>query len=194
MSYENAQKGDEQIESRVQRKANYIKKERRSWFFLVVSALAIALCLRFFVFEFVRVDGKSMEQTLHDNEYVFMERVTYWFREPEHGDVIICTYPNEPGKTFVKRVIGTQGDELKIVDGVLYINDVPEHADYTYFNGFDGHSRQYGPFVVPDNCVFVMGDNRNISMDSRDIGPLSRERVLGKAPFVIWPLPDIRGL
>lgn len=194
MKYEHDPKNDNEEPSRTQSKAEYKKRERRSWFLLVLSAAVIALCIRLFVFEFVRVDGSSMEQTLHNNEFVFMERVTYWFREPAYGDVIICTYPNEPGKTFVKRVIGTEGDELKIANGVLYINDEPAYAEYAYFNGFAGHTRSFGPIVIPEDCIFVMGDNRNVSMDSRDIGPLHKDRVRGKAPLVIWPLNDIRGL
>lgn len=176
-------------DSRVKLKKEYIKRERKSFLLLLITATVVALCLRFFVFELVRVDGSSMEQTLHNNEFVFMERVTYWFREPKFGDIIICTYPNEPGKTFVKRIIGTENDEIIVTSGVLYINGEP---DYTYFS--EPMYGEFGPFVVPENCFFVMGDNRNNSSDSRAVGPISKDRVLGKAPFVIWPIPQIRGL
>ncbi|MFA5675464.1 MAG: signal peptidase I [Christensenellales bacterium] len=176
-------------DSRIELKKEYVKRERRSLFLLLIAAAAVALCLRFFVFELVRVDGRSMEQTLHNNEYVFMERVTYWFREPDFGDIIICTYPDEPGKTFVKRIIGTVNDEILIRGGVLYINGEP---DYTHFK--EPMFGQYGPFIVPKDCFFVMGDNRNNSSDSRVVGPIAKERVLGKAIFVVWPLSQIRGL
>ncbi len=176
-------------DSRVKLKKEYKRRERRSFFLLLITAAVIALCLRFFVFELVRVDGSSMEQTLHDNEFVFMERVTYWFREPEFGDIIICTYPDEPGKTFVKRIIGVENDEILISSGVLYINGEP---DYTYFS--EPMYGEFGPVIVPEDCFFVMGDNRNNSSDSRAVGSIAKSRVLGKAPVVIWPPQQIRGL
>jgi len=181
--------------SRMKRKAENKKKETRSWVFSLLAALIIALALRFFVFEFIRVEGDSMNQTLHDNEYVFMERVTYWFREPEFGDVIICTYPDQP-HTYVKRVIGTEGDQIEITDGVLYVNGEPDHQEYAYFGSRTAHNEDFSATVVPENCVFVMGDNRNYSMDSRrpDIGPLPYKRILGKALFIIWPPENISGL
>lgn len=179
----NAVENEEEQPSRMRRKTDYRKRETRSWIFSLLAALAIALCLRFFVFEFIRVDGNSMETTLHNNEYVFMERVTFWFREPDFGDIIICTYPQHPD-TYVKRVIGTGGDVIEISDGVLYING---EADYTYFQD---QMNDFAPVVVPEGCVFVMGDNRNESLDSRMIGPLTYDRIRGKAEFVIWPIMD----
>ena len=173
--------------SRMQRKTDYKKRETKSWIFSLLAALIIALFLRFFVFEFIRVDGESMETTLHNNEYVFMERVTFWFREPDFGDIIICTYPQHPD-TYVKRVIGTGGDVIEITDGVLFING---EADYTYFSE---PMNDFAPVVVPEGHVFVMGDNRNESLDSRMIGPLEYERIRGKAQFVIWPVSEIGSL
>lgn len=170
------------------RKADYKKRETRSWIFSLLAALVIALALRFFVFEFIRVEGNSMQETLHNNEFVFMERVTYWFRHPGFGDIVICTFPNRPGDTYVKRVIGTGGDVIEISGGVLHINGKP---DYTYFSE---PMEEFEPYVVPEDCVFVMGDNRNDSWDSRFIGALPYERVKGKTPLVIWPVTGIRTL
>jgi len=149
----------------------------------------VALGLRFFVFEFVRVDGDSMQPTLQTDEYVFMERVTYWFSEPRRGDIVICLYPNRTD-TYVKRVIGEAGDEIRITGGVLYINGEP-NTDY-----FNEPMYDMEPVMVPDDHVFVMGDNRNASMDSTNssVGPLPYEMILGKALFVIWPFDKISGL
>ena len=181
--------------SRMKRKSDYKKNETRSWILSLLAALVVALLLRFFVFEFIRVEGDSMNQTLHDDEYVFMERVTYWMREPEFGDIIICTYPDMPN-TYVKRVIGTGGDTIEVKDGVLYINGEPDHQDYAYFGNRTEHNGDFPAVVVPQDCVFVMGDNRNQSMDSRSphVGALPYERVLGKALFVIWPPENMGGL
>ncbi len=179
--------------SRMQRKASAAvdrKREVAGWVISLIAAVAIALALRFFVFEFIRVDGSSMEPTLYTNEYVFMEKVTYWFEEPKFGDIVICYYPHRT-ETFVKRVIGTGGDTIEIKDGTLYINNEP---DTTYYSGYLEHDLD--PVVVPDDSVFVMGDNRNASMDSTNssIGPLPDSMILGKALFVIWPFDKMQGL
>lgn len=176
--------------SRMERKAAAKKRETWGWIISLIAAVAIALTLRFFVFEFIRVDGSSMEPTLYTNEYVFMEKVTYWFDEPKYGDIVICYYPQRT-ETFVKRVIGTGGDTIEIHDGTLYINGV---ADKTYYSGY--LNAEMGPVVVPENSVFVMGDNRNASMDSTNssIGALPDDMILGKALFVIWPFDKVQGL
>ena len=176
--------------SRMGLKKEYRIREAWGWVFSLVAAVVIALLLRFFVFEFIRVDGESMQPTLYTDEYVFMEKVTYWFSEPQRGDIIICSYPGHTD-TYVKRVIGMAGDRIRITDGVLYINDV---ANYDYFSGI--MNSDMDEVTVPENHVFVMGDNRNASMDSTSpsIGPLPDSMVQGKALFVIWPLDNIHGL
>lgn len=181
---------EEDLASRMQRKRDYKKRETRGWIFSLITAIIIALMLRFFVFEFIRVDGSSMEPTLYTDEYVFMEKVTYWFAEPAHGDVIICSYPNRT-ETFVKRVIGIEGDVLEIKDGVLYING---QANDDYYEGI--MNTVLAPITVPEDAVFVMGDNRNHSMDSTNssIGALGYDMILGKAVFVLWPVDMIHGL
>ncbi len=180
----------ERLESRMLRKKEYRNREVRNWFLSLAIAVVIALTVRFFVFEFIRVDGESMYPTLFTNEYVFMEKVTYWFSEPKRGDIIICSYPGHTD-TYVKRVIGIEGDEIAVKDGVLYLNG---EANYDYFT--DKMDKEVSPFIVPENHVYVMGDNRNASMDSRDnsVGALPDSMVQGKAVFVIWPLNQMHGL
>ena len=177
-------------ESRMVRKKEFRSREFRGWLISLAIAVAIALALRLFVFEFIRVEGESMEPTLFTNEFVFMEKVTYRFAEPRRGDIIICLYPGH-ADTYVKRVIGVSGDIIAVTDGVLYING---EANSDYFA--DRMNREVRPVTVPEGHVFVMGDNRNYSMDSRDesIGALPDSMVLGRAVFVIWPLNQIHGL
>lgn len=172
-------------------KADKRKREIRSWIISLSVAIIIALGLRLFVFEFIIVSGSSMEPTLRSGEYMFAEKVTYYFNAPSRGDIIICTYPND--LTCVKRVIGLPGDVLEIKDGTLYINGAPSSD---YFKGNINILPDPNPVTVPSGCVYVMGDNRNDSEDSRDksVGPIPYSRILGRAVFVIWPLDKIHGL
>ncbi len=181
---------DEQKGSRMKRKADLKKNETRGWILSLLIAFSAALMLRLFVFEFISVSGPSMQPTLYSNEYVFMEKVTYWFRAPQYGDIVICKFPESPS-TYVKRVIGVAGDRLEIKDGVLYVNG---KEDKTYFSGYIEDPMPLT--VVPEGCVFVMGDNRNQSMDSRfdSVGPLDDSMIIGKALFIVWPIDKIRGL
>lgn len=174
-------------------KREYRKRETRGWIVSLLVAVVVALTLRFFVFEFIRVDGPSMQKTLYTDEYVFMEKVTYWFRHPQYGDIVICSFPNSTD-SFVKRVIGTPGDKIKVEGGVLYINGT---AHYDYSGNFNEPiDNDMKEIQVPDNCVFVMGDHRNQSRDSRapEVGPIPYDKILGKTEFVIWPLDKIHGL
>lgn len=179
---------DLEQQSRMQRKKEYRRRETQGWIFSLVIAIVIALTLRFFVFEFIRVEGDSMNPTLYDEEYVFMEKVTYWFREPELGDIVICYFPGRT-ETFVKRVIGVAGDTIEVSGGVLYING---EANYDYYT--DIMRSDSALVTVPEGCVFVMGDNRDNSQDSRVVGPISWDKILGKAVFVLWPVDQIHGL
>lgn len=181
---------DSDLHSRMQLKKDYRKRELKGWIISLSAAIIIALALRFFVFEFIRVDGPSMKPTLYTDEYVFMEKVTYWFRHPLRGDIVICSFPASKD-SFVKRVIGQPGDKVKVTEGVLYINDIPDHE---YYGGV--FNNDMDEVTVPENCVMVMGDNRNESRDSRDpsVGPIPYDKILGKAEFVIWPLDKIHGL
>jgi signal peptidase I len=179
---------DDHAATRAELKAEVKRSETRGWIISMTIAVTIAVLLRLFVFEFVSISQTSMEPTLYSNNCVFMERVTYWFAKPEFGDVVICEFPNS-GATYVKRVIGVQGDTLEIKDGVLTINGQP---DKTYFS--DDMTCTLPSTVVPEGCVYVMGDNRNVSVDSRSVGPLKLSMIMGKALFVIWPLDQMHGL
>lgn len=169
-------------------KKQYKKREAIGWVVSLAAAVAIALALRFFVFEFVRVDGPSMQPILYRDEYVFMERVSYWFRSPQRGDIIVCSFPGSED-SYIKRVVGLPGEKIKVEDGVLYIDGAP---NYDYFTGT--HNHDTGEFTVPENSVAVMGDNRNDSTDSRAVGPIAYDKIMGKADFIIWPFDKVNGL
>lgn len=167
------------------------KRDADLQFYLYLVAVVIAaLAIRLFFFEPVRVDGNSMYDTLLDNEYMFCEKVSMWFEEPKQGEIITCFYP---GYTIscVKRVIATEGQTIYIDNGQVYIDDVPiDESAYTtglMFGDMD-------PVTVPANSVFVMGDNRNDSKDSRtaSVGCIPDYRIMGRCRSVLWPLSQRR--
>ena len=152
----------------------------------VVVVLLIAVLLRCFVFQNTLVQGDSMYPNYFDGEQVLVEKLTYLVSEPQRGDVIICRYDDD-GDAMIKRVIGLPGETVEVVDGAIYINDA-ELDESAYWNDYiEGNMP---PVTVPDDHVFVVGDNRNWSLDSRAVGPVPYYRIIGKALCIIWPFED----
>lgn len=152
----------------------------------------VAFSVRTFVGEPIRVDGSSMHPTLLDNERMVIEKITYYTRTPKRGEIIVCYYP---GYTIscVKRVVGLPGETVSVLDGKLYINGNPLDES-TYWDGDIYGGMQ--PFTVREGHVFVVGDNRNHSSDSRDsaIGDIAFDQILGRAICVMWPFENVRSL
>ncbi len=167
-------------------------KRDSNWQFALYLALvlALALAVRLFVCEPVRVDGDSMYPTLFNNERMFVEKVSLWVKPPARGEIVICYYPNYT-VTCVKRVIGLPGETVSILGGKVYINGAPLDEG-AYWN--DEILWPNEEFTVPQNAVFVMGDNRNDSKDSRawTVGSIPYERIVGRARSVIWPIGAYR--
>jgi signal peptidase I len=133
----------------------------------------------------VRVDGFSMVPTLQDGEYVLVNRLAYRNSLPERGDIIVFASPQANDLDLIKRVIGLPGDKVKISGGVVEVNgqslDEPYIAAAPVYNG---------EWEVPEDRLFVLGDNRNDSSDSHAWGLLPLENVIGKAILIYWPIPD----
>lgn len=168
-----------------------MKQEIFEWIMVFVVAAALAFVVRTFIFEPVRVDGASMMDTLIDGEYMIATKFDYLFGDPERFDIVICNYPNtSDGMYRVKRVIGMPGDIIQLLSGELYING--EHIE----QDFDMHSitENYGPYTVPEDHYFVLGDNRNNSKDSRGamVGPLPRDMIKGHVRAVVFPFSNFR--
>jgi len=176
--------------SRMATKKKQRKKEIISWIICLGSAVVLALGLRFFVFEFVKVDGPSMKNTLFTDEIVLVEKVSYRFAPPERFDIVF--FNTETEGTLVKRVIGLPGDKVEIKGDKLYINDKPINENYI----LEPMDEDYGPVTVPPDCVFCMGDNRRVSQDSRSeiVGPVPYGKILGRGVFIVWPLNRISSL
>src|SRR3989449_6566599 len=161
---------------------------------LEVIVLAVILYVGIsFAVQAVHVEGLSMWSTLDNNDYLIANKIDYRLHAPQRGDIIILRPPTNNSTDFIKRVIALPGEKLLIRSGIVYINGhkldepyLPDEwtNDNSYpRNGSDGD-------VMPANSYFVMGDNRNRSQDSRFFGPITRDRIDGKAWFRIWPLSE----
>ena len=145
----------------------------------LVSAAVYATLIVTFVLQVARVDGLSMAPTLEDHDRPIVNKLVYEFGDPRPGDIVMLYYPLNPEKMFVKRVIAKEGDTVRIVDGRVYVNDIPLHDDW-------------GPQVVQQGYYFVMGDHRNNSSDSRHWGPVPKKYIVGKVKVRWWPIQDAR--
>jgi len=133
----------------------------------------------------IRVDGFSMEPTLMNGEFVIVNKLAYRIGEPTIGDVIVFHYPKDPEQEFIKRVIGLPGDEVKITAGQVIINN--QALMEPYIAAPPLYDSQW---LVPENSLFVLGDNRNNSSDSHNWGPVPLQNVVGRAIVVYWPPSD----
>ena len=154
--------------------------------FLVIS-FVLVFGLRTFVAQPFIVSGSSMDPTFEDGQYLIVDEITYRFREPERGEVIIFRYPKDPSKFFIKRVVGLPGETILIQKGKVSIKEDEEtvvlEEPYTQGLTIKDMSRNLG-----DNEYFVLGDNREASSDSRIWGPVPREDVIGRALFRLLPV------
>lgn len=156
----------------------------RDWVKTLVFVAAFALLLNLF-FPRYAVKGASMEPTLHETERLFVSNVDVMTRPPERGEVVVLTSPHD-GELIVKRVIGLPGEDIEIRSGRVYINGVPLHEDY-----INEAPRYSGHWEVGANQYFILGDNRNHSLDSGDYGPIDASIIHGVVKFRWWPLNDL---
>lgn len=159
-------------------------KEVWDWIRSILIAIVLALLIRMFLFEVFVVEGRSMYPTLVETERVMVNKLVYRIDAPSLGDIVVFEY--EPGRDFIKRVIGLEGDKIEINEGRLYINNVLIDEPYLIEN-MELHD--YGPVEVPPGYLFLMGDYRQNSMDSRDprVGFISEDDIKGRAFFIFWP-------
>lgn len=173
------------------------------WFFLAVCALVLALLIRVFLVQAYYIPSRSMQHTLQEDDRVLVNKLSYRFGDIQRGDVIVFAKPdNTPGETkdFIKRVIALPGETIAFSDGQVLIDGNPYYEPYvdrsiTSTSGQlmqcanEPHAVDY--CLVPEGTVFVMGDNRESSTDSRTFGPIEIDSIVGRAFIKLWPLGDI---
>jgi signal peptidase I len=156
----------------------------------LLSAAVYATLIVTFGFQVARVDGLSMAPTLEDHDRLIVDKLVYEMGDPRPGDIVMLYYPVNPEKMFVKRVVAKEGDRVRIVDGRVYVNDLPLHDDYVP-EEFRSHD-DFGPEVIQPGYYFVMGDHRNNSSDSRHWGQVPKKYIVGKVKIRWWPIQDAR--
>jgi signal peptidase I len=162
----------------------------------VVLTLVIFLGIQAFVAQPYRIEGVSMENTLHQDEYVLIDKLTPRWAPYARGDIVVLDPPDElgieGGTPFIKRVIGVAGDRVELKDGLVYVNGAAIDEPYLYaVGGTKQATSQTGgqsTWLVPEGDVFVMGDHRQKSSDSRVFGPVQVAHVIGRAWLRYWPL------
>jgi len=131
----------------------------------------------------IRVESISMQPTLYAGDFVIVNKLAYKLGSPTRGDVIIFNYPPDPHREpYIKRVIGLPGDEIEVSGGKVYVNNDPINEPY-----ISAPPNYEGTWIIPEDSLFVLGDNRNSSSDSHRWGMVPEENVIGKALIVYWP-------
>ena len=163
-----------------------VKREIFEWAVSIAVALVAVFLIRTLLFTMIRVEGPSMLDTLHDGDRIASTIVDLRLSGPARGDIVVCTYPGED-HYCIKRVIGLPGEVLEVQGGVTYIDgeQLPEPYVTRPLN-YD-----YGPIALGEDEYFVMGDNRQNSLDSRDVGPLAARDLDAIARLRLWPLDRI---
>jgi signal peptidase I len=172
----------ESVPSRPERHLRALRTWLRDLFFSIAASLFIIV----FVYQPVKVEGGSMEPGLEDQERIFINKLAYRLENIQRGDIIVFSYPRDPRKSFIKRVIGLPGDRVRVYDGKVYLNGRLIAEPYVPEEYLD--SRSYPEIRVPADSYFVLGDHRSMSNDSRDFGPVQRSYIYGKAVFGYWPM------
>jgi len=171
------------------------EKEKRPGFLNVVVDILETLLLSVILFLIInavsariKIDGSSMEPTLHHGEFIIVSKLNYRLGEPQRGDIVVFDYPRNITQEYIKRVIGLPGDHVRIENQKVFVNG--QEVSEPYLNAPPVYE---GEWNVPEEALFVLGDNRNNSSDSHNWGVVPMENVIGEAFFVYWP-PESWGL
>jgi signal peptidase I len=166
----------------------------------LIWAVALFLVIRSLAFQAFRIPSESMEDTLLVGDFLFINKLTYGpripgthvrlpgFRDPKPGDVIVFDYPDDPGQDYIKRCVAVGGQTVQVRDKVLYVDGIPQEEPYTKFTNPNPRPRMdnFGPVEIPEGKLFMMGDNRDNSQDSRAWGMLDIKHVHGKAEIIYF--------
>ena len=169
---------------------NRLGEELVAWLKTLASAAVYATLIVTFGFQVARVEGMSMAPTLQDQDRLIVNKLAYRLHDPQVGDIVMLYYPLKPEKSFVKRVIAEEGDQVRIVDGRVYRNDVL--VDDSFVPAEYRSHDDWGPQLIPEGYYFVMGDHRNNSSDSRHWGNVPKKYIIGRVQLRWWPVPNAR--
>ena len=157
------------------------KKNRVKNIVLLLACVLVVFLLHTFVFLLVSVSGKSMLPTLKDRQIILVEKVSFAVRKPARGDIVVFRDPRN--KELVKRVMGLAGEKIEIKNGVVWINDTELSAEFQ-FPSNEGSNMD--ACIVSENCYFLMGDNRDYSLDSREFGEVNMAQIIGRMLFIFF--------
>lgn len=168
------------------RKSHMLIREILSYVFIIAAAFIIAMLANSYLIVNARIPSGSMIPTITEGNRIIGNRLAYIKSEPRRGDIVVFYYPDDESQKFIKRIIGLPGETIYIADGIVYIDGQPlDESTYLTVETY-GVS---GPFTIPENCYFMMGDNRNSSNDSRFWTNhfVSRDKIIAKALFCYYP-------
>jgi signal peptidase I len=172
--------------------AHSLRNDIRVWTRDLLIAIGLALVIIVFLYQPVKVEGTSMAPLLSDQERIFINKFVYRFEPIHRGDVVVFWYPLDRTKSFIKRVIGLPGETVEIRQGAVYVNGLPIAEPYVPPQYED--LSDFGPYRVPMDDYFVMGDHRISSNDSRVFGPVASRFIYGRAVFAYWPVDHFGSL
>ena len=171
--------------SRKEEKPTSWKKELLSWIIMIAVALGIGLFISKGLIVNAEIPSESMENTIMTGDRLIALRTAYWFSDPQRGDIVVFHYPDDEEDLYIKRVIGTPGDTVEGKDGKVFVNGKELEEPYVA----EEIDEDFGPYTVPEDSYFMMGDNRNDSWDSRywENTYVKRDKILGKAFLRYYP-------
>ena len=156
---------------------------------IVLIALVIVIPIRYFLFQPFIVKGQSMEPNFENSNYLIVDELSYRFRDPQRGEVVVFRYPRNVSQRFIKRIIGLPGEKIEIEAGVVMVNGkILDESKYLLLGVQTSGDIQIS---LDENEYFVLGDNRISSFDSRQWGTLPRKNIIGRVYFRAWPITDL---
>lgn len=159
----------------------------------VATIVILAIVIRVFVIQPYIVEGQSMEQSFQNNDYLITEKISFRFREPQRGEVVIFHPPDNPSVNYIKRIVGLPEDKVEVKDGSVFVNDEKIYEPYLKSNEetLSPKNNDY-VYILKEGEYFVFGDNRNHSRDSREIGAIPEENIVSRVWFRLLPINNLK--